>query len=139
MSRLDIYHETVKRALVKDGWTITHDPFPLPIGGKRLYIDLGAESLISAEKGTQRIAVEIKSFIGPSDVRDLEVALGQYILYHKILSRIEPERILYLAIPQAAFVTTFQIEIGAMLLEDETLRVFVFDVENEEIIKWIPA
>lgn len=138
MSKLDVYHETVKNALIKDGWTITHDPFPLPIGRKRLYIDLGAESLISAEKGTQRIAVEIKSFIGPSDVRDLEVALGQYILYHKILSRTEPERILYLAIPQTAFMTTFQLEIGAMLIEDETLRILVFDVEKEEILQWIP-
>ena len=22
----DIYHDTVKNALIKDGWTITHDP-----------------------------------------------------------------------------------------------------------------
>ena len=125
--------------LVKDGWTVTHDPFPLAIGRKRLYVDLGAENLISAEKLSQRIAVEIKSFIGPSDVRDLEVALGQYILYSKILSRVEPDRILYLAIPQAAFETTFQIEIGAMLLEDQTMRVLVFDEENEVITQWIPS
>lgn len=42
MSRRDIYHDTVKRALQKDGWTITHDPFPLRIGNKRLSADLGA-------------------------------------------------------------------------------------------------
>ena len=28
----DIYQDTVKRALQKDGWIITHDPFPLQIG-----------------------------------------------------------------------------------------------------------
>jgi hypothetical protein len=26
MPKLDIYHDTVKRALEKDNWTITHDP-----------------------------------------------------------------------------------------------------------------
>ncbi|MFN8491027.1 MAG: element excision factor XisH family protein [Caldilineaceae bacterium] len=74
----DDYHETVRRALVKDGWTITHDLFPLPIGHKRLYVDLGADRLISAEKGALQIAVEIKSFVSESDVHDLELALGQY-------------------------------------------------------------
>ncbi len=27
MSRKDQFHEAVKRALEKDGWLITHDPF----------------------------------------------------------------------------------------------------------------
>jgi hypothetical protein len=49
MARRDIYQDTVKCALQKDGWTITHDPFPLQIGKKRLSADLGAERLISAE------------------------------------------------------------------------------------------
>ncbi|MBL7065471.1 MAG: hypothetical protein ISS49_14860 [Anaerolineae bacterium] len=26
MPRKDIFHTVVKRALVKDGWTVTHDP-----------------------------------------------------------------------------------------------------------------
>jgi hypothetical protein len=64
MPKLDIYHSTVKRALEKDGWTITHDPFILQIGKKRLFADLGAERLISAEKDLRRIVVEIKSFVG---------------------------------------------------------------------------
>ncbi|MHC5595973.1 MAG: element excision factor XisH family protein, partial [Nostoc sp.] len=81
MPAKDIYHNTVKFALQKDGWTITHDPFPLQIGKKRLSADLGAERLISAEKETQRIVVEVKSFVGQSDVKDLEQALGQYVLY----------------------------------------------------------
>jgi hypothetical protein len=82
MPSLDIYHDTVKRALQKEHWTITHDPFILQIGRQRLFADLGAERLISAERNQQKIAVEIKSFVGTSDVRDLEQALGQYMLYH---------------------------------------------------------
>lgn len=70
MPQYDIYHDTVKRALQKDGWKITHDPFILRHGRKRVYADLGAEQLISAEKGSKKIVVEVKSFIGPSDVKD---------------------------------------------------------------------
>ncbi len=62
----DIYHDAVRRALIKDGWTITHDPLRLDWGGTDMYVDLGAERLLAAEKGEQRIAIEIKSFIGAS-------------------------------------------------------------------------
>ncbi len=50
----DIYHDAVRRALIKDGWTITHDPLRLDWGGKDMYVDLGAERLLAAEKGEQR-------------------------------------------------------------------------------------
>lgn len=98
MPARDIYHETVKSALQKAGWIITHDPFPLQIGKKRLSADLGAEHLISAEKGIKKIVVEIKSFVGQSDVKDLEQALGQYVLYQQILNEMGIERSLYLAV-----------------------------------------
>ena len=109
MTRRDIYHDTVKRALQKDGWTITHDPFPLQIGKKRLSADLGAERLISAEKGIQKIVVEVKSFVGQSDVKDLEQALGQYVLYRQILNEMGMERILYLAVSRPTFNSVFTI------------------------------
>ncbi len=80
MPAKDIYHDAVKNALIKDGWKITDDPLILSIGKKDLFIDLGAEKLIAAEKDQQKIAVEIKSFLGNSQVNDLENALGQYIL-----------------------------------------------------------
>ncbi|MDB9432197.1 element excision factor XisH family protein [Microcystis aeruginosa] len=34
-----------------------------------------------------KIVVEIKSFIGTSEVEDLKNALGQYVLYEKIIKR----------------------------------------------------
>ena len=58
----DVYHNTVRTALEKDGWTITHDPLTLKIGGRSAYVDLGAEKLFAAEKGGQRIAVEVEKF-----------------------------------------------------------------------------
>jgi len=45
----DIHHYNVKKALIKDGWTITHDPLRLSFGGKDMYVDLGAEHGIANE------------------------------------------------------------------------------------------
>ncbi len=147
MARRDIYHDTVKRALQKDGWTITHDPFPLQIGKKRLSADLGAERLISAEKGIQKIVVEVKSFVGQSDVKDLEQVLGQYVLYRQILNEMGIERILYLAVSRPTFNSVFTIELGQVLLKNQIIRLIVFDDEREAICwkqqrfaiaQWIP-
>ena len=103
MSAKDFYHETVKHALVKAGWTITHEQLPLKWAKGNLSVDLGAERLIAAEQDRRKIAVEVKSFLSESRIADLEQALGQYILYKDILQRIEPERELYLAIPIILF------------------------------------
>lgn len=81
------------------------------IGKKRLFADLGAERLISAERGVEKIAVEIKSFLSPSDVYDLEQMLGQYVLYRRLIARREPERVLYVAVTQATFTEVFQTEL----------------------------
>ena len=76
MPARDLYHNVVRNALVKDCWTITHDPLRLRWGLKDLYIDLGAEQLLAAEKPGRKIVVESKSFVGPSIGADLEQALG---------------------------------------------------------------
>ena len=138
MPAKDIYHDTVKRALQKDGWIITHDPFPLQIGRKRLSADLGAERLINAEKGTQKIVVEVKSFVGRSDVKDLEQALGQYILYRQVLNEMGIDRSLYLAISQPIFNSVFTIELGQVLLKNQIIKLIVFDEKSEAIVQWIP-
>jgi hypothetical protein len=134
----DIYHNTVKTALEKDGWTITHDPFPLQIGKKRLSADLGAERLISAEKGLQKIVVEVKSFVGQSDVKDLEQALGQYVLYRQILNETGIERDFYLAVSRLTFNSVFTIQLGQILLTNQIIKLVVFDDESEAIVQWIP-
>jgi hypothetical protein len=50
MPARDIYHASVKHALVKDGWIITHDPLILKLGKKDLFVDLGAMQLLAAER-----------------------------------------------------------------------------------------
>lgn len=138
MPAKDIYHNTVKTALIKDGWTITHDPLSLRLGGKDMFVDLGAEKLLAAEKGSQKIAVEVKSFVGASEMQDLENALGQFVLYQNALSILEPDRNLFLAIREAVYIDLFQEKIGKMLLERNVLQILSFDPDQEVITQWIP-
>ncbi len=138
MPAKDIYHDTAKNALIKDGWTITHDPYVLRWGTTDVFIDLGAEQLLAAERQEQKIAVEVKSFVGRSDVDDLEKALGQYILYHDILAKTEPERVLYLAVHEEVLLGIFDEAIGRLLLENQRVKLLVFDRREEVILRWIP-
>ncbi|MGI0480943.1 XisH family protein [Geminocystis sp. CENA526] len=138
MPAKDIYHNTVKNALIKDGWTITHDPLRIRLArGKNLFVDLGAERLIGASKNKENIAVEIKSFTRPSDMKDLEEAVGQFVLYDHLLKRYYPEYKLYLAVPEKIRKNVFEEEAGQTLIEDKIISLFSFDIELEEIITWI--
>lgn len=75
-----------------------------------LYADLAAERAIGAERGGQKIVVEVKSFIGPSMLQDLKSALGQYEIYLTLLEVTEPERQLYLAISDKVYDEFFALE-----------------------------
>ena len=131
MPAKDIYRDTVKNALIKDGWTITHDPLVLRWGTTDVFIDLGAEQLLAAERHGRKIAVEVKSFVGRSDVDDLEKALGQYM-------QREPDRVLYLAVHEEVFFGIFEEAIGRLLLENYRVKLLVFDRREEVILRWIP-
>ena len=136
MPAKDIYHDTVRTALDKDGWTITHDPLIIRWGKRDLYIDLGEEKIIAAEKDNQKIAIEIKSFVGKLSIDDLEKALGQYILYYDLLTKLKSERTLYLAIHQQAF-ADIEDPIGQVLLDNKRLKLLIFDEIEEVILRWI--
>jgi hypothetical protein len=137
MAAKDLHHDDVRTALVKDGWTITHDPLRLRWGKKDYYVDLGAEEVIAAEVPGRKIAVEIKSFLGPSIVDDMEKALGQYLIYRSILSRRQPDRDLFLAVP-SSIAKIFEEPLGQLLLDDYDLRVLVFHPKKKEIVRWLP-
>ena len=134
----DLYHNAARKALENDGWTITHDPLQLRWGVKDLYVDLGAEQFFAAEKGTRKIAVEVKSFVGRSDMRDLEQAIGQFMLYETVLGRREPDRVIYLAVRQETFEEVFEEPIGRLVLESGRFRLLVFDPVREVIVRWRP-
>ena len=69
---------------------------------------------------------------------DMERALGQYVLYRIFLKRTEPDRELYLAVPQDVLEGLFLRTPGQGFLEDEQGKVFGVDNEREEIKRWLP-
>jgi hypothetical protein len=104
----DTYHDIMKIALEKEGWSITHDHYELKFTQQGLYlsnlkIDLGAEKLIAAERNTQKIAIEIKTLSGASIVNELHTLIGQFISYQVGLEMQEPDRMLFAAIPEDAY------------------------------------
>ena len=137
MPRRDLFHDVVKRALILEGWVITHDPYPLRFGGRKLYVDLGAERPIAAEKDGRKIAVEIKSFVGAAEMTDLERALGQYLLYSFLLEREAADRSLFLAVDAEAYTSLFNEADGRDLLTSRGIRLIVFDPGQEVILRWI--
>lgn len=138
MPAKDFFHNAVRTALIKDGWAITDDPLKIEVGRRSIYIDLGAKKLLAAEKQGHKIAVEVKSFLHPSPVSELEKALGQYELYSLILEDEDPDRLLYLAIGDNFFNDFFSEELGQKVLRKKQLRLIIFDSETQEILQWIP-
>jgi hypothetical protein len=137
MPARDIYHNGVKNALIKEGWTITHDPYTLTFGQRDVSVDLGAERTIAAEKEGEKIAVEVKSFLGASDIRELEMAIGQFVFYRSLLVRFESDRALFLAVPENTFANTFNEPIARPVVEDMKVALIVFNPQEERIVKWI--
>ena len=138
MPQRDIFHETVKAALIKDEWKITHDPLYLAYGERDLFIDLAGEKLIGAQKDERKIAVEIKSFTGESLVNDLKEAVGQYQIYPSVLQRShESDRKLYLAITKETYAGIFSEPLGHVILLDCKIHLIVFDKTREVITQWI--
>ncbi|MBE9218625.1 XisH family protein [Dolichospermum flos-aquae] len=138
MSAKDVFHEVVKIALQKDGWEITNDPLKISLGGVNLSIDLGAEKLIGAEREGQKIAVEVKSFLERSSaISEFHTALGQFINYRGALKRLQPERVLYLAVPLTTYKTFFQLDFPKEMILENSVKMVIYDVEKEVIFQWI--
>ncbi|WP_449419386.1 XisH family protein [Phormidium nigroviride] len=137
MPAKDVYHDAVKNALVKDGWTIIADPYKIKYKDAELFADLAVEKPIVAEKNGRKIVVEIKSFLSPSPMRDFELALGQYILYRNLINLTEPEYQIYLAIKESIYENFFKRESIQDITNINQLLLIVVDMEQEEILQWI--
>jgi ferric iron reductase protein FhuF len=134
----DAFHQQVKNALIKDGWVITNDPLIIRISEAiKVQIDLAAESAIAAERNTEKIAVEIKSFISGSDISEFHTALGQYLNYCQALEENEPERIVYLAVPSETYLDFFQLPFVQRAIQRYQVRLIIYDPKQEEIRQWI--
>jgi hypothetical protein len=134
----DVFHEIVKEALIKDGWTVTHDPLTLlkrEEGG--LVTDLGAEKVIVAEKGLTRIAVEVKSFLNPSLVNDFSKAFGHYMTYLDVLEMTKIDRIMYLAMPYSVYFYLSKMEYFNYMVQKHKIKIITFSPKEKKIKSWI--
>ena len=136
----DIYHEHVKEALIKDGWTITHDPLVLlsrEEGG--LQVDLAAEKILLADKGPDRIAVEVKSFVRPSLIHEFNEATGQFVGYEEALEMTGSDRMLYLAMPDEVYFRLIEKTVVQRVIRRLGLRLILYNPESKSIESWIKS
>jgi hypothetical protein len=133
----DFFHQHLKSALITDGWTITHDPYYLKVDNVTYPIDVAAERIIAAEKGFEKIAVEVKSFLRDSMVNEFHGALGQYLTYDTNIVLQEPDRLVYLAITEKIYESMAKTRAIINSLERFNVRLIIFDPEKKEITAWI--
>ena len=91
---------------------------------------------IGAERGSERIAVEIASFLADSPVRDLQEAVGQFVVYRALLSQEEPARSLFLGVSTRVWDTVLSEPLGQLVAADVRLRVLVFDPQEQKVVRW---
>lgn len=101
-----------------------------------MYIDLGAERVLAAERQGEKIAVEIKSFAGASATTEFSTALGQFLKYQLALGEEQPDRTLYLAVPLDIYRSFFTLELPRLLVERYQVYLIVYEPEDEVIVKW---
>jgi XisH protein len=132
----DLYHDAVRTALEKEGWLITDDPFLFRLDRVSFRMDLGAEKVISAKKGTEKIVVEIKTFSQASFIHAFHEATGQYDNYLLALEEVAPERQLFLAIPNEVWTTYFQERFIQKVIDRKHIKLIIYDPQNENIVLW---
>jgi hypothetical protein len=137
MPRKDRIHEAVKNALVKDGWTITDDPYRIHYEDTDVYADLRVEKTDGETGAHHALVIEIKSFLDQSAIHNLEVSLGQYVAYRTLLKAVAPDCKLYLAVADAIYQSQFQRKSFQFIVQDNQVALIVVDVHREEVMAWI--
>lgn len=133
----DLYHDAVRKALEADGWIITDDPYYLKAKPHILRIDLGAERVIAAEKGVDKISVEIKTFAKDSFIYEFYEVSGQYQFYEEFLAEQERERILYLAISEVIYKARFLRDESVMkMCQKIGIKFIVVNISSQTIKEW---
>ncbi len=132
----DTIHHVVRKALEKEGWKITADPYVLRISGGWFYMDLAAENVVAAERNGEKIAVEIKSLKGKSIFYAFYPALGKYLLYRDALTEQGVKRELYLATISDAWEKLQLNEFLKNRINQYQMKFLVVDEEEKIIVKW---
>jgi hypothetical protein len=81
--------------------------------------------------------VEIKSFLSESMPNEFHTALGQYLDYELGLEEQEPNRIIFLAIPDKIYHKIEKIPLLMKAINHYNLNIIVFDPITEIIEQWL--
>ena len=134
----DKFHDAVKTGLQKEDWMITDEHLKIPVERlTNMYIDIAAEKIVLAERANIKIAVEVKSFLGPSTLTEFHMAMGQYMNYRYALMDIQPERTLYLAVPNKIYKDFFSTPFIQSVVQRSQTHLLIYNPTNEEILQWI--
>jgi hypothetical protein len=133
----DLYQEAVRKALEADGWTITDDPYYLKAKPHKLRVDLGAEKIIAAERGIDKIAVEIKTFAKDSFIYEFYEVSGQYQFYEEFLTDQDNDRVLYLAISEVIYRSRFLPDESVMRMCNKIgIKFIIVNISSQIIKEW---
>src|SRR5262249_10783739 len=121
MPRKDQIHEAVRKALIKNGWTITDDPYRIEDEEAELQADSRIEKTMPDGSMRRVLVIEIKEFVTASPMNRLEEALGQYQVYRSYLRQIAPEEQLYLAVDKVSYDPLFARKSFQRIVEDYRL------------------
>lgn len=136
MAAKDLYHQAVVKALEVDGWMVRKDPLAITF----FFVDLGIEGVsLIANRSGRKIAIEIKSFLSTSPIKDFQETIGQYLMYELILNETDPEIELWLAVPVAVYDEFFLEEFTLFVLSKISISLVIFDQVASKIVKWIPS
>lgn len=133
----DIIHQTIRNALEKDDWTVTNDPYTLQSGDVSLDIDIAAEKFLLAEKGKEKILVEIKSFGRRSLVYDFHTAVGQYINYRGALRDEGIDIELFLGVSEETYRNFERKRFFMRRIRENDIKLLVTNLLSEKIITWL--
>ncbi len=131
----DLIHDAVKHALQRSGWEIVADPFRIVYAEFVLLADLAANPPNHEER--RKLIVEIKSFAGRSFVKELQQALGQYVMYRDFIELKKLDYDLYLAVSEIGYNDLFSQQAAQVIVQRHQVKLLVVNIEQEEIVQWV--
>jgi hypothetical protein len=130
----DFYHDTVIRALIRDGWTILKEQVRLTFNDRYMWIDLQAVK----QSESRVILIEIKELDDvDSPIDALANALGKYLLYRMGLQSAGSQIPLYMAVSENSYNGILSSAIGVQTRNEFKIALLVFDPLQEVITRWI--
>jgi hypothetical protein len=131
----DFIHDSVKKALQKEGWKIIAEPFRLSSGNARFKMDLASEKQANTNE-KEVVIIEVKSFLKNAVLYPFYNAFGQYLLYRDALKHEGLDYEIFLAVGMDSFKELTKIPFVVRAIKNYDLKFVVVNLIKEKIITW---